>query len=482
MAIITEEPEPSHPPKPLSPTPTPTSIHKPTSPSTQPTTTPNPFTFWFYFTLSVSLITLLFVFFSSLTPQDPKTWFLSLPTNLRQHYAKGRTIKVQTTPNHPPIEVFAFQDGPIKSDNVLIVHGLGCTSYTFRQIVKSLGLKGVHAVAIDLPGSGFSDKSMVVMEESWGLGRVWDFFSDIREKGLFWGFDQLIENGYVNYEEDEIQVSRRESVKAIELGPEEMSRVLGQVIDSMGLAPVDLVLHDSALGLAANWVSENSGSVRSVTLLDTTSSVTALPLWVLEMPVIREFVLAFGFVFKKVLELCCSKSVGGLDAEAHRILLKGRDGRQAVVGMGKKLNYSLDLAEWGGLDGVKGLPMQVIWSTGWSKEWSEEGSRVANALPQATFVTHSGGRWPQEDTADELAESIYQFVSSLPKSVRQAEEEHIPEHIQKMFDEAEGSDHHHHHHHHDVHGGHDHNDGHGHGHVHGTGYMDAYGLGHGWGS
>ncbi|KAA8545120.1 hypothetical protein F0562_019991 [Nyssa sinensis] len=470
MAIITEEPEPlpSHPPKSSTPT------HKPTSSSTQPTNTPNPFTFWFYFTLSVSLITILCVSFSSLTPQDPKTWFLSLPSSLRQHYAKGRTIKVQTTPNQPPIEVFAFQDGPIKSDNLLIVHGLGCTSYTFRQIIKSLGLKGVHAVAIDLPGSGFSDKSTVVMEESGGgvLGRFWEFYSDIREKGLFWGFDQLIENGYVNYEENEIRVSRRESVKAIELGPEEMGRVLGQVIDSMGLAPVDLVLHDSALGLGANWVSENSGSVRSVMLLDTTSSVTALPLWVLEMPVIREFVLAFEFAFKKVLELCCSKSVGGLDAEAHRILLKGRDGRRAVVGMGKKLNYSFDLAEWGGLDGVKGLPTQVIWSNGWSKEWSEEGSRVASALPHASFVTHSGGRWPQEDTADELAESIYQFVSSLPKSVRQAEEEHIPEHIQKMFDETEGSDHQHQHGH----------DGHDHGHVHGAGYMDAYGLGHGWGS
>lgn len=313
--------------------------------------------------------------------------------------------------------------------------------------------------------------------ESGVLERVWELYSDIKEKGLFWGFDQLVEKGYVNYEANEIRVSRREVVKAIELGPEEMGRVLGQVIDSMGLAPVDLVLHDSALGLGANWVLENSGLVRSVTLLDTTSSSPALPLWVLAMPVVRELVLGFRFVFVRVLELFCSKSVGGLDVEAHRILLKGRDGRRAIVGMGKKLNCSFDLVEWGSSEGLKGLPMQVIWSSGWSKEWSEEGHQVANALPRASFVTHSGGRWPQDDAADELAESISQFLSTLPKSVRQSEEEPIPEHIQKMLNKAKDSDHHHHDDHHDHHGRE-----HDHGHAHTAGYMDAYGLGHGWAS
>ena len=98
----------------------------------------------------------------------------------------------------------------MKSDSVLIVHGLGCSSYTFRKIVESLGFKGLHAVAIDLPGSGFSDKSMVVTEEGsgGGLGRVWEIYSEIKEKGLFWGFDQLIEQRYVDYEKNEIRVSR----------------------------------------------------------------------------------------------------------------------------------------------------------------------------------------------------------------------------------------------------------------------------------
>ena len=62
-------------------------------------------------------------------------------------------------------------------------------------------------------------------------------------------------------------------------------------------------------------------------------------------------------------------------------------------------------------------------------------------------------------------------MSSLPKSVRQVEEEPVPEHIQKMLDEAQGGDHHHHDH-----------GAHGHAHDHSDGHMNAYGLGHGWAS
>lgn len=361
---------------------------------------------------------------------------------------------------------------------MLIVHGLGCSSFIFSEIVKSLGKNGVHGVALDLPGSGFSDKFETVTEEKviGGFGRLLELYNEIKEKGLFWGFDQLVEKGYVNYdyEENEIRTSKVESLKAIELGPEEMGRVLGQVIDTMGLAPVDLVLHDSAFNLGANWVAKNIGLVSSVTLLDSASNQTAFPLWVLKLPVIREVVSGFGFVFKMVIQTCCSKSGGGSDSDSHRLLLKGRNGLKSVVGMGKKMNSSFNIAEWGKLDGVKDLPIQVIWSNGWSEEWIKQGQQVAGELTQATFVTHSGGRWPQDDTADELSKSIYEFVSRLAKPVKVAKkEERIPERIREMVDEATANVHHH-----GV-GGHDHSHSHSHGHGYGpeVGYPSAYGLG-----
>lgn len=470
MAIITEEQDSSN-----------SSAKRPTKkprlkpPSTAPiSSNPNPFTFWFYLTISVSLVTVIFVTISSLsTHQDPKTWFLALPANLRHHYSNGRIIKVQATPHSDSIEVFTVRDGPKDSShNVLIVHGLGCSSYIFSNVVKSLGKKGVHAVALDLPGSGFSDKFVTVVEHKpmGGFGRLVEMYNEIKEKGVFWGFDQLVEQGYVNYdhEENEIRMSKVEHLNAIELGPEEMGRVLRQVIDTMGLKPVDLVLHDSAFGLGANWVAKNLGFVSSVTLLDSTSNQTAFPLWVLKWPVVREVVLGFGFVFQKVIQTCCLKSGGGSDSDSHRLLLKGRNGRKSVVGMGKKMNSSFEIAEWGELEGVKDLPMQVLWS----EEWVEQGRQVAGILSQATFVTHSGGRWPQEDTSEQLAESIHEFVSKIPKPIKVAEKkEPIPEHIQEILDEAISNVHH-------GFSSHDHGHDHDHGHGHDHGYPSGYGLGH----
>ncbi|KAK9919835.1 hypothetical protein M0R45_028410 [Rubus argutus] len=488
MVIITEEDgDQRQQPKRSSqtkPTGQPSKESKPTPtppPSKSPQYGHSPFTFWFYFTVAVSIITFFFVSFSSLSPQDPKSWFLSLPTSLRQHYSKGRTIKVQTHPEKSPFEVFTTEKGLTASENVLIVHGLGLSSYSFRKVIESLGSRGVHVVAFDLPGNGFSDKSVVEIGDSPGgfMGRFWYVYSEIQEKGLFWAFDEIVATGQVPYEEIEARASKRNVVKPIELSPSEIGKVLGQVIETVGLAPVHLVLHDSALGMVSNWVLENVQSVRSVTLIDTGSkSVGALPLWVLEVPLVREFVLRFSYAHALLIKLSCSRGVDRLDLDAHRVLLKGRDGTKAVVGMGKKLNYSFDIAEWGGSDGLKGVPMQVLWSDSWSKEWTEEGRRVANALPKATFVTHSGGRWPQEDAADEIAGHIANFVSSLPATVRKVEEEPIPEHIKKMLDEAEHAGHVH------VHGHAGHDD-HSHGHVHGAGagagYPDPYGLGHGHG-
>ncbi len=97
----------------------------------------------------------------------------------------------------------------------------------------------------------------------------------------------------------------------------------------------------------------------------------------------------------KVVRRCCSKTGGVLDTESHRLLLKSADGVKSVLEMGKKMNSSFDAGEWGKLDGVKNLPMQVIWSSGLSNEWIEKGRQLAEVLPHAAFVTHSGGCWPQ---------------------------------------------------------------------------------------
>lgn len=211
------------------------------------------------------------------------------------------------------------------SENVLIIHGLGCNSFTFRKVVDELSTKGLFAVAIDLPGSGFSDKTVVrereVINEGGSLGSLIEVYKEIKEKGLFWGFDNLIEKGQLPYQEVRVRVSKKEVVEPLDLGAQEVGRVLGQVVDSMRLAPLHLVLHDSALLMGANWVVKNTGLLKSVTLIDTTPRGMALPIWALEVPVIRELVLRFDYVFGKLIDSCCSK---GSSVEAHRVLLKDR--------------------------------------------------------------------------------------------------------------------------------------------------------------
>ncbi|CAM8931301.1 unnamed protein product [Rhodiola kirilowii] len=439
---------------------------------------PNPFNFWFYFTLAVSLVTFFFAFLSSFhNSRDPKTWFLGLPDHLRQHYAEGRTVKVQTSPNHKPIDVFALEkrsDSDL-DESVLIVHGLGLSSYDFREVVAELGLRSVRVVAVDLPGSGFSEKYTIEVDNvaKGVFGKLWNIYSLIREKGVFWAFDQMVDTGEILYEEIEKLVMSRKSVKVLELGSEEVGRVLGQVIDSLQLSPVHLVLHDSALGMCANWVVENSGSVKSVTLVDTDmNAAPALPLWALKLPVVREFVLRLSGLYGKLVNTCCSRTIDGLNMEAHRIFLNSKDGWEAVVGMGNRLNHSFDLAQWGGLVELKNVPLQVVWSGSWSEEWRNQGRQVALALPNARFVKHSGGRWPQDKAAADIAEGIASFIFSFSKTIKPVEvkelvQELIPEHVQKIFDDAENQQHPHH-------DSHSHEDT--------PGSVDDYGLGHGWAS
>ncbi|KAK1267001.1 Protein AUXIN RESPONSE 4 [Acorus gramineus] len=444
---------------------------KPKPPPPAPARRPpsNALAFWAYFTAAASLVALLASALSS-APDDNKSWFLSLPDDLRDHFSKGRFIKVHDRSNHNrPIEVFVFDHGRRDgSETLVLVPGLGSTTYSFREVIRSLGSHGLRVIAVDLPGSGgFSDRPIGGDGKTGVLGRV---YADIKEKGLFWGFDHLVEKGQVPYEK-----------AAGNANPEATSAsgfvraVLDQVIDAAAgeaAAHVHLVLHDAAAAAgAAEWASANAGSVRSVVLIDPAGPEfgPAFPWAVLDAPVIGRAVSRFRWPFHKMLRLCCSRSIGGAAAEAQRALISR--GRGAVVEAGKGLNESFDLGGWAGSGAVRELPMLVLWSGGWSDAWINEGRRAANLVPWARFAFHSGGRWPQEDAAEEIAQKISEFVLSLPRTINRVKEEPIPEHIQKVFEETSSDHHNHHRHHH--HGGHDHGQM--------DGYMNAYGLGHGWG-
>ncbi len=55
-------------------------------------------------------------------------------------------------------EVFVQEDGPVTGPAVLFVHGTGAWSEIWRPQMDALAAKGFHAIAIDLPPFGFSEK------------------------------------------------------------------------------------------------------------------------------------------------------------------------------------------------------------------------------------------------------------------------------------------------------------------------------------
>jgi len=56
------------------------------------------------------------------------------------------------TPSSPP-------DVAVSTETtVLCVHGWGCSAYSYRHILPALARAGCHAIALDLPGHGESDK------------------------------------------------------------------------------------------------------------------------------------------------------------------------------------------------------------------------------------------------------------------------------------------------------------------------------------
>ncbi|XP_006663508.3 protein AUXIN RESPONSE 4 [Oryza brachyantha] len=351
--------------------------------------------FWFYLTAAVSLLALLL---PHLLPSSPPP----LPPLLRSHTSEGSVLKL-----HPGPDLFAVTSRPAAAAGhpaVLILPGLAAGSFSFRRLLPSLSSRGLLAAAVDLPGQGMSPAPAAPPRAN--------PFREIMNRGVFHAFEHLVQTGEVPFQEP----AAPDPSHAL-YAPAEAAASVARAVDALGLAaaPVHLVLHDSALVAGAAFVSAHPGAVQSVTLIDTTAVLPAFPAAVLGVPVLGSLVVRVPALFKGLLRLCCAREMGAEEAEAHRAAMRIDGKRDAVFESWKALNQSFDLKEWrGSSEAVRKLPMMVLWSGSWTDRWIDEGKMVVAALPDAKFVYHSGGRWPQEDAYDELSKLIAEFVTSLP--------------------------------------------------------------------
>ncbi|KAL5203677.1 hypothetical protein ABZP36_008548 [Zizania latifolia] len=356
--------------------------------------------FWFYLAAVVTVLALLLPHLLPSSVSPP------LPPLLRLHISEGRLLKL-----HPGPDLFSVTSRPAAASAsaaghhpVLFLPGLAAGSFSFRRVLTSLSSRGILAAAVDLPGQGLSPAPASPPRTN--------PFREIKNRGIFHAFEHLVETGEVPFQEPAPEPSHSQYAAA------EAAASVARAVDALGLAPVHLVLHDSALVAGAAFVSANPAAVQSVTLIDGTAILPAFPVAVLGMPVLGRMVVGVPALFKGLLYLCCTRRVASEEAEAHRAAMREEGKREALFESWKALNQSFDLKEWrGSSEAVRNLPIMVMWSGSWSDRWIDEGKKVAMALPGAKFIYHSGGRWPQEDAYDEISKLIAEFVTSLPTSV-----------------------------------------------------------------
>ncbi|XP_037441436.1 protein AUXIN RESPONSE 4-like [Triticum dicoccoides] len=368
--------------------------------------------FWFYLTAAVSLLALVLPHLLSPHASPP------LPPLLRRHLSDGRLLKL-----HPGPDLFAFTSRPAahsaRHHPVLVLPGLAAGSFSFRRILSSLSSHGLVAAAVDLPGQGLSPPPAAPPPRTNPLREIMD-------RGIFHAFEHLVETGEVPFQETAPEPSRSFYAAS------EAAAAVARSVDALGLAPVHLVLHDSALAAGAAFVSANPAAVQSVTLIDATATLPAFPAAVLGVPALGRLVLRVPALFKGLMRLSCSRGVDAEEADALRAAMRGQGKRDAVFEAWKAMNQSFDLAEWrSSSEEVKRLPMMVLWSGSWSDMWIDEGKKVTKALPDAKFIYHYGGRWPQVDAYEEISKLIADFVTMLPTTAT----EHLSQNMDQSSDE-----------------------------------------------
>ncbi|TVU24710.1 hypothetical protein EJB05_27163, partial [Eragrostis curvula] len=382
----------------------------PSPPTPPPPPPPRPLSlasalpFWFYLAAAVSLLALVLPHLLPSSSRPPLP-----PPLLGQHLAAGRVLKLDPAPG-----LFAISSRPAAAHapRVLILPGLAAGSLSFRRVLPALSSRGVHAAALDLPGQGLSPTPLAAAAPKRASA-----LREIMDRGIFHAFEHLVETGEVPYQEPADAGAGAGATPPASspspYAPAQAAAAVARAVEALGIVgPVHLVLHDSALAAGAAFASANPGMVRSVTLVDAAVSLPAFPAAVFDVPVLGRLVLRVPALFRGLVRLCCARGMGAEEAEAHRAALRGEGRVEGVVEAWKASNHSFQLGEWRhSSKEVSKLPMMVLWSGSWSDLWIDEGKKVVAALPDAKFVYHSGGRWPQEDATDEIAELIAEFVA-----------------------------------------------------------------------
>ncbi|GAQ81828.1 alpha/beta-Hydrolases superfamily protein [Klebsormidium nitens] len=371
--------------------------------------------FWLVFLLIVALVTIVLL----LCP--PGIWtgnpaFNAMPVVLLQHSAKGFNVKI-SDPDGASVKVFAIADGPVEAETVLLLHGLGTSSFLYRNVISELAKKGLRAVSLDFPGFGLTEKPATALYD-----------------------------------------------------PYYLSDCLGSIVSGLGLPPLHLVVHDTAGVVGTRFAARHKDRVRSITFLSQSPErpyQSTLPDVFAEVPAVTAAVTALPWAMQLMLRSCCSRSISRQVAEAYAHLLRRENGLTAFRTAAQALNGSEVTSGqqlWNDLsDNLVDTPFELFsegdddWPSS-SGSWPQEDAPEWLSKKIHAFVS------AQSPT-----------IRPPPRKVE------IPEHVRRQFEAQAGGHSHQHDHSHGghSHGGHSHGGhSHDHGHSHGGGGQGP-GMGHG---
>eukprot|EP00243_Klebsormidium_subtile_P000325 TRINITY_DN10552_c0_g1_i1.p1 TRINITY_DN10552_c0_g1~~TRINITY_DN10552_c0_g1_i1.p1 ORF type:complete len:373 (-),score=42.66 TRINITY_DN10552_c0_g1_i1:122-1240(-) len=246
------------------------------------------FCFWLVFLLVVALVTIVLLLVpSGMWTGNPA--FNAMPVVLLQHSAKGFNVKI-SDPVGVSVKVFAIAEGPVEAETVLLLHGLGTSSFLYRNVLSELATKGLRAVSLDFPGFGLTEKPSTALYD-----------------------------------------------------PYYLSDCLGSIVSALGLPPLHLVVHDTAGFVGTRFAARHKNQVRSITFLSQSPErpyQSTLPDVFTDVPAVTAAVTALPWAMQLMLRSCCSRSISRQVAEAHAHLLRRENGLTAFRTAAQALNGS----------------------------------------------------------------------------------------------------------------------------------------------
>lgn len=276
----------------------------------------NPFFFWLWFMSVISAVMVVFVLGTSVVNRGESIEALAMPAGVREHFEAGKMVKVEVGRDRRPVKVFvrASGEGRVGDETVLLLHGLGASSFLYRKVITLLAAREVCAVAVDLPGAGLAEKFYVG-------GEAGDEEDNNQERGFFRvRFDALKEmlvEGFFRRKADESSeheflaklrssTKQTKGKKVLALGSDELGDAVDQVVASLELAPVHLVLHDTGVEVGLAWALQNPTKVASVTLVDSVPRLPSLPFWLFRMPLLGSVIAHSGFALRYTTVRICT--------------------------------------------------------------------------------------------------------------------------------------------------------------------------------